>query len=171
MAWSKEEKEFLIRHYNNGTFKDMAIALDKKESTVRVMAKRLGLSKKEHIEADKKKCSKCGFISPANTEFFPKDTSKKDGLHNYCKICHKEYRYKRKAGLKKCKECNEVKSKLDFQVRKNNKDGLDKICKDCRNKKQRLYRLKQEKESYYEAKEKEFERLERYIKRYGSRWD
>ena len=171
MAWSREEKEFLIRNYNNGTFKEMAIALDKKESTVRVMAKRLGLSKKEHIEADKKKCSKCGFISPANTDFFPKDRSKKDGLHNYCKNCHREYRYKKVVGSKRCNDCKQIKSKLDFQTRKNNKDRLDTICKDCRNTKQRLYRLKQEKESYYKAKEKEFERLERYMKRYGNKWD
>ena len=122
MAWTKEEKDYLINMNKVITFKEISIILNKKESTVRVMAKRLGLSKKEHIEADKKKCSKCGFISPANTDFFPKDASKKDGLHNYCKICHREYRYKRKAGLKKCKECNEVKSKLDFQIRKKNED-------------------------------------------------
>ena len=170
MAWTKEEKEFLIRHYNNGTFKDMAIALDKKESTVRVMAKRLGLSKKEHIEAGKKKCSKCGFISTANTEHFPKDLSKKDGLHNYCKDCHREYRYKKKAGLKKCNNCELVKSKLEFQVRKNNKDGLDTICKDCRRIKQRLYRLKAEREKHYDAIE-ESKRIERYMKRYGNKWD
>ena len=163
MTWTKEEKEFLIKHYKKGTFKNISIALDKKESTVRSMAKRLGLTKKEHIEAGKKRCSKCSLIYPADTDHFPKDTSKKDGLHNYCKDCHTQYRYKKKAGVKKCNECNEIKSKLDFQVRKNNKDRLDKICKDCRNKKQRLYRLRLEKEKYYESKEKEFELLERYI--------
>lgn len=171
MAWSKEEKDFLIRAYTDNTFKEIANALDKKESTVRVMAKRLGLTKKEHIEADKKKCAKCSCIYPADTDHFPKDTSKKGGLRNYCKDCHREYRYKKKAGIKKCNECNEIKSKLDFQARKNNKDGLDKICRDCRNTKQRLYRLKLEKERFYESREKEFERLERYMKRYGNKWD
>ena len=166
MAWSKEEKDFLVRAYTDDTFKNIAIALDKKESTVRVMAKRLGLSKKENIEADKKKCSKCGVIHPADTNFFPKDKSKNDGLHNYCKDCHRSYRLKKVVGTKKCKICRQTKSKLDFQTRKNNKDRLDTICKHCRNTKQRLYRLKLEKESYYEAKEKEFERLEIYMKRY-----
>lgn len=144
MAWSKEEKDFLIRAYTDTTFKEIANALDKKESTVRVMAKRLGLTKKEHIEADKKKCSKCGWIYPADTDHFPKDTSKKDGLHNYCKDCHREYRDKKKAGVKKCNKCELNKSKLEFQVRKNNKDGYDNYCKECRNEIQRQqYRNKE----------------------------
>ena len=170
MAWSKEEKDFLIRAYTDTTFKEIANALDKKESTVRVMAKRLGLTKKEHIEADKKKCSKCDWIYPADTDHFPKDTSKKDGLHNYCKVCHREYRYKKKAGVKKCNNCESIKSKLEFQVRKNNKDGLDNICKECRSIKQKEYQLKSSMEDYFEAREKEAERIERYIKRYGNKY-
>ena len=159
MAWTKEEKDYLINMNKVITFKEISIILNKKESTVRVMAKRLGLSKKENIEAGKKKCSKCGFIYPANTKHFPKDISKKDGLHNYCKDCHREYRYKKKAGLKKCNKCELVKCKLEFQVRKNNKDGYDNYCKECRNEIQRQqYRNKE----HYISKNK----ME-HIKKYG----
>lgn len=140
MAWSREEKEFLINHYSTDDCKTMAIALDKKESTIRVMAKRLGLTKRGNgVEAGKKKCSKCGFIYPANRDHFSKDISKSDGLHYHCKDCQRNYRYIKKAGTKKCNKCELVKSKLQFQVRKNNKDGLDTICKECRNQYQNNY--------------------------------
>lgn len=164
MAWSEQEKEFLVREYKESTFKQIAEAINKKESTVRVMAKRLGLSKNGNIEADKKKCSKCEFIYPANTDFFPKDNSKKDGLHNHCKDCHREYRYKKKQGVKKCNNCECIKSKLDFQVRKNNKDGLDNICKTCRSVKARKYLRKSKPKG---TPEEERKRLEKYMEKYG----
>lgn len=159
MAWSREEKEFLINHYNNGTYKEMAIALDKKESTIRVMAKRLGLTKRDNcVEAGKKKCSKCGFIYPANTDHFSKDISKSDGLHCHCKDCQREYRFVKKAGTKKCNKCELVKSKLQFQVRKNNKDGLDTICKECRNHYQNNYYKK----SIYDRDNRKSEHIKKY---------
>lgn len=142
MAWNEEEKDFLIRLYKDSSNKDLSIALNKKENTIRVMAKRLGLTKKNHIEANKKKCAKCEFIYPANTEHFPIDKSKTDNLHNYCKECHRNYRLKKKIGNKKCNKCELIKSKLEFQVRKNNRDGLDTICRECRSIKQREYYIK-----------------------------
>ena len=160
MAWTKEEKDCLINLCKVTTFKEISITLNKKESTVRVMAKRLGLNKKEHVEANQKKCSKCGFVYPASTDYFPKDVSKKDGLHNYCKDCHREYRYKKKAGFKKCNKCELIKCKLEFQVRKNNKDGYDNYCKECRSYMQKKYY--REKEHNYVSKSKL-----NHIKKYG----
>lgn len=159
MAWSEQEKEFLIREYKESTFKQIAEVINKKESTVRTMASRLGLTKNGQLEPDKKKCSKCGFIYPKDTDHFPRDTSKKDGLHNYCKECHRVYRYKKKQGTKKCNNCERIKSKLDFRVRKNNKDGLDNICKTCRSIKQREY--------YDKNKTKIENNILEHIRKYG----
>jgi len=44
-----------------------------------------------------KKCSKCKTEKPATAEFYNKQTNHHTGLHDWCKICYKEYakdRYK-----------------------------------------------------------------------------
>jgi hypothetical protein len=41
------------------------------------------------VKGKYKKCSKCGKIYLANKKYFRKDTTRKDGLDIYCKLCRK----------------------------------------------------------------------------------
>jgi hypothetical protein len=94
-----------------------------------------------------KECSMCHQFKPR--EQFYKNRSKKDGLTNLCRLCHKvshkEYWVKwavdRKRGQikvpeeKECKKCHQVKPASMFYKSYNRKDGLDYICKTCKSKK------------------------------------
>lgn len=43
-----------------------------------------------------KRCTRCGESWPADTEFFPRDAGRKDGLNAWCKACWSEHRASRK---------------------------------------------------------------------------
>lgn len=57
-------------------------------------------------------CSKCKVELPATSEFFTKNSSKKDGFQSYCKACHKEY----------CKDNREKVIEHKRKYRENNAD-------------------------------------------------
>ena len=42
-----------------------------------------------------KRCSRCREYWPADSEFFP-TSNRSDGLHDWCKACHSEYRTTKK---------------------------------------------------------------------------
>ncbi len=90
-----------------------------------------------------KRCSKCGKLK--NESDFPKDRTRKDGLHQRCKACKNEYsrqRYQTKQeskgdniesnDLKKCSGCGELKARSEFSKDRTKKDGLYHLCKVCR---------------------------------------
>jgi len=90
-----------------------------------------------------KRCSKCGKLK--NESEFPKDRTRKDGLHQRCKACKNAYsrqRYKTKQefktdtigsnNLKKCSGCGEIKARSEFSKDRTKKDGLYHLCKVCR---------------------------------------
>ncbi len=90
-----------------------------------------------------KRCSKCGKLK--NESEFPKDRTRKDGLHQRCKACKNSYsrqRYKTKQeskeddveshDLKKCSGCGELKARSEFSKDRTKKDGLYHLCKVCR---------------------------------------
>ena len=103
-------------------------------------------------DTKKKRCSKCGKLKDESA--FPKDRTRKDGLHQRCKACKNEYsrqRYKSKqessggkAGdpdLKKCSGCGELKKRSEYSKDRTKKDGLYHLCKVCRS----AYRRKNKK--------------------------
>lgn len=61
-----------------------------------------------------KKCTRCKEFKELTD--FPKNRSKKDGLHDSCKKCHKEYNIKRHHEHKK--RLNELRSNRAFKNRK-----------------------------------------------------
>jgi len=90
-----------------------------------------------------KRCSKCGKLKDESA--FPKDRTRKDGLHQRCKACKNEYsrqRYKStqespagKVGnsdLKRCSGCGELKERSEYSKDQTKKDGLYHLCKECR---------------------------------------
>lgn len=90
-----------------------------------------------------KKCSKCGKLKDESD--FPKDRTRKDGLHQRCKACKNAYsrqRYQTKQGspvkgvekkdLKICSGCGEKKAKSEYSKDRTKKDGLYHLCKVCR---------------------------------------
>ena len=90
-----------------------------------------------------KRCSKCGKLKKESE--FPKDKTRKDGLHQRCKACKNAYsrqRYniskgiqKDKAGrgvMKSCSGCGKQKVKSAFSKDRTKKDGLYHLCKVCR---------------------------------------
>ena len=102
-----------------------------------------GLMKKQGKEPIMKKCSKCGKLKDRSD--FPKDRTRKDGLHQRCKACKNAYsrqRYKTKQGvpkgkvesenMKKCSGCGELKPRSDYSKDRTKKDGLYHLCKVCR---------------------------------------
>ncbi len=90
-----------------------------------------------------KLCAMCGKLKDESE--FPKDRTRKDGLHQRCKSCKNEYsrqRYKTQqelsdettvnTDLKKCSGCGELKTRSDFSKDRTKKDGLYHLCKICR---------------------------------------
>lgn len=87
-----------------------------------------------------KRCSNCGKLK--NESEFPKDRTRKDGLHQRCKACKNAYsrrHYKNlldaqesKTGTKKCSGCGKLKKRKEFSKDKTKKDGLYHLCKICR---------------------------------------
>lgn len=51
------------------------------------------------VKAKFKKCNRCGKVKLANTKYFSKDSSKKDGLYTLCKECRKESRLNAKKNV------------------------------------------------------------------------
>ena len=96
-----------------------------------------------------KKCSKCGKTKPESE--FPKDRTRKDGLHQRCKACKNAYsrqRYKTKRGassgkvekdnMKRCSGCGQLKTRDEYSKDRTKKDGLYHLCKVCRSSYRRL---------------------------------
>jgi len=90
-----------------------------------------------------KRCSKCGKLKDESE--FPKDRTRKDGLHQRCKACKNEYsrqRYKsnqespegkaENSDLKRCSGCGELKNRSEYSKDRTKKDGLYHLCKVCR---------------------------------------
>jgi hypothetical protein len=99
--------------------------------------------KKQGRELIMKKCSKCGKLKDESD--FPKDRTRKDGLHQRCKACKNAYsrqRYNTNQGtpkgnvesenMKKCSGCGELKSRSEYSKDRTKKDGLYHLCKVCR---------------------------------------
>ena len=55
--------------------------------------------------------------------------------------------------MKKCSDCNEVKTVLDFYKRKKSKDGLRGICKECSKKYLSPKKDAERKKAWYEKNE------------------
>ena len=92
-----------------------------------------------------KRCSKCGTLK--DESMFPKDRTRKDGLHQRCKECKNAYsrnRYQAShtareedtedGNLKKCSGCGELKERSEYSRDRTKKDGFYHLCKDCRSK-------------------------------------
>ncbi|SPD76496.1 hypothetical protein PITCH_A980010 [uncultured Desulfobacterium sp.] len=90
-----------------------------------------------------KRCSECGKLK--NEDSFPKDKTRKDGLHQRCKECKNKYNRKRyktsqsmkekiaeEEVLKSCSRCGELKSVSEFSRDRTKKDGYYHLCKVCR---------------------------------------
>ncbi|MBW1852617.1 MAG: hypothetical protein JRJ15_14580 [Deltaproteobacteria bacterium] len=90
-----------------------------------------------------KLCSKCGKLKKGSE--FPKDRTRKDGLHQRCKACKNAYSrksYKEKqstkestaeyGNLKRCSNCGDLKERSAFSKDRTKKDGLYHLCKVCR---------------------------------------
>ncbi|MBW2143413.1 MAG: hypothetical protein JRG75_03325 [Deltaproteobacteria bacterium] len=87
-----------------------------------------------------KKCSKCGKLKRESE--FPKDRTRKDGLHQRCKACKNAYsrqHYKTMQdapgsgpGMKSCSSCEKLKPMSEFSRDRTKKDGLYHLCKVCR---------------------------------------
>lgn len=90
-----------------------------------------------------KRCSKCGKLKKESD--FPKDKTRKDGLHQRCKACKNAYsrqRYESGRGtqeskanrgvMKRCSGCGKLKEKSAFSKDRTKKDGLYHLCKVCR---------------------------------------
>lgn len=93
--WTKEEKDFLKRVYNEYPITEIVDALGKTFPTVLRQCKVMGLEKEEVLPKDpehNKICSKCKKELP-KTEFYNK-RDKKDGLDSQCKKCAKESKAK-----------------------------------------------------------------------------
>lgn len=50
--------------------------------------------------SEQKTCTKCGRTFEATSEFFARDSTKKDGLHPQCKLCAKAYYFANRDKLK-----------------------------------------------------------------------
>jgi hypothetical protein len=92
----------------------------------------------EPLTVGKKVCSTCHLLLPVSS--FSRAKYNSTGLSSSCKKCtslknkdiRKELNYSFDPNsYKKCCKCFELKSALDFYPCKNNKDGLDSMCKEC----------------------------------------
>jgi 5-methylcytosine-specific restriction endonuclease McrA len=118
------------------------------------------------VSEQTKKCSKCGEVKVADSEFFYKDSVKQDGFRTECKACSKLAALKKKAMLeatrpplpdgfaKKCSTCKEQLAAEMFGKNARSADGLKTSCKPCRRAKAVKYRA--------ENKEKTSEYFKRY---------
>lgn len=62
-----------------------------------------------------KRCSRCKCEFPLTVEFFPISRTTKDGYHNYCRTCTKEYRDEyRDLGKKKVSPTYRKILKMDY---------------------------------------------------------
>ena len=87
-----------------------------------------------------KRCSKCGKLKKESE--FPKDRTRKDGLHQRCKACKNAYsrqHYKTildaqdgGGDMKSCSSCGKLKPRSEFSRDRTKKDGLYHLCKVCR---------------------------------------
>lgn len=120
-----------------------------------------------------KKCTKCG-VEKDEKEFY-KESSKKDGLKNWCKKCCSDVqkqrllrpktkeRKKRNArpGYKYCSKCGAERSITEFHKRSETKDGLvsncKKCCKEYLNKNEK--HIKQRRKRYYRNNKQRFKKL------------
>jgi len=89
-----------------------------------------------------KRCSRCG-ETKAVSEFSQRSASS-DGLHYYCRPCHKVLNrgaYKKRKGrpaeptlvdsMKRCRRCREDKPDTSFHLHSGRSDGRTRICRAC----------------------------------------
>jgi hypothetical protein len=97
------------------------------------------------VVSGQRRCSKCGLFK--DRKEFSKHKSSRDGLRSACKKCQsvRQYDYKQrvaqvKAGvaIKKCQRCGNKRPASRFDKSTKNKDGLVSVCKDCKNKRERI---------------------------------
>ncbi len=90
-----------------------------------------------------KRCLKCGKLKHESE--FPKDRTRKDGLHQRCKVCKNAYNRKRysakqqvqkvksdSVSKKRCSNCGKLKARSEYSKDRTKKDGLYHLCKVCR---------------------------------------
>ncbi len=101
-----------------------------------------------------KVCNKCKQSKTASVDYWNKDSSHRDGLHNTCKVCSRkssiEYYYKNKDKIK------EYRKEYMKEYRKKNKDKLGEYSKEY---------YKKNKEYYKEYYEKNKEYYKEYYKK------
>lgn len=126
-----------------------------------------------------KTCSKCGKEFLATNEYFCVNNKNKDKLHNWCKLCQKEYDFNRSKNKKKiiqtqelaskqmktCSRCRQTKSYSEFNRNRNRKDGLSSICKECDKLDSQRYRDEHPNydKNYYAEKHKEEKEIQAKI--------
>jgi len=97
------------------------------------------------IHADYKFCRTCERSLPRTSEFFVRDSSKSDGLHQRCKACVNAFRQKLPKSTsveKPCTKCKKVlPNTLEFFFREEG-DRLSGQCRDCRNAYMRARRVR-----------------------------
>lgn len=88
-------------------------------------------------------CKKCDTEKP--TSEFYKSEKAKDGLHQWCKACFKEYNKEkhlaRTTPKKRCSGCGIDKPTSEFYKNRSTKDGLQFECKECKDSRTRKARL------------------------------
>lgn len=97
-------------------------------------------SEEKREKLSMKRCSKCGKLKDESA--FPKDRTRKDGLHQRCKACKNAYsrqHYKTIQNVqdsgkstKTCSSCGKTKARSEFSKDRTKKDGLYHLCKVCR---------------------------------------
>lgn len=77
-----------------------------------------------------KRCTKCGEEKPATSDYFIKDSSKRDGLYSSCRLCYKIPVVKAAVadGYKRCTKCEKVKLLTEFTISNGKPHSW---CKDC----------------------------------------
>jgi hypothetical protein len=91
---------------------------------------------------------------------FGTDKSCKDGLKYACKSCdHNRYKLRceyvvpvvSKDAIKKCSQCRQKKSLMEFYRRRGNKDGREASCKSCHSNYARIWRNRNKEATKYHA--------------------
>jgi NAD-dependent dihydropyrimidine dehydrogenase PreA subunit len=142
-TWTIEEDTWLINNYKNKS-KDEIIEKLKNRTwdSIKTRHNRLNnFSYRKSLNDYKtiddviyKRCSKCEKYHPMNSNYFGKNSRRKDGFMTECRECQgKEFLKEHKEGCKICKICNRELPMTTVYFRRDitYSNGFINICKEC----------------------------------------